>query len=70
METDDNEMQITFFDRGKPYNPLLQNDPDITLPVEKREAGGLGLLLVKKMMDNVRYEYLNGQNMLCLKKRF
>lgn len=44
---------ITFMDSGIPYDPLQRADPDITLPVEERDAGGLGIFLVKKSMDNV-----------------
>ena len=59
---------ITFIDQGVPYDPLQKPDPDVTLPAEKREIGGLGIYLVKKSMDDVRYEYRDGQNVLTLKK--
>ena len=70
IETMDNEVVITFSDSGKHYNPLEQAAPDITSPLEKREIGGLGLMIVKKMMDDVRYMYRNGQNILQMRKRF
>ncbi|MBQ3379806.1 MAG: ATP-binding protein [Clostridia bacterium] len=60
---------ITFIDNGKPYDPLSAKDPDITLNAEQREAGGLGVFLVKKTMDDVTYEYKNGQNILRIKKK-
>lgn len=60
---------ITFTDRGMPYDPLAREDPDVTLPAEKREIGGLGIFMTKKMMDEVRYEYRDGQNILTLKKK-
>jgi len=61
-------LTLTFTDCGMPYNPLVREDPDITLPVQKRSIGGLGILLTKKMMDEVTYAYRDGQNILTLKK--
>jgi len=60
---------ITFADRGRPYNPLAKEDPDITLSAAKRQIGGLGIYMVKKSMDDVAYEYRDGQNILTIKKR-
>ena len=59
---------ITFIDGGTPYNPLEKEDPDITLSAEEREIGGLGIFMVKKSMDNIDYEYKDGQNILRIKK--
>ena len=59
---------ITFIDNGKPYDPLAKKDPDVTLPAEEREIGGLGIFMVKKTMDEVNYEFKNGQNILTIKK--
>ena len=59
---------ITFIDNGKPYDPLAKTDPDVTLSAEDRKIGGLGIFLVKKTMDDVSYEYKNGQNILTIKK--
>ena len=59
---------ITFIDSGRPYNPLEREDPDITLSAEEREAGGLGVFLVKKNMDEVRYDGRDGQNILTITK--
>ena len=61
-------MTITVSDSGRPYNPLARQDPDITLPIEQREIGGLGVLMTKKLMDEVAYEYRDSQNILTLKK--
>ena len=55
-------------DQGIPYNPLENKDPDITLDIEDREIGGLGIFLVKKTMDELSYEYVDGQNILTMKK--
>lgn len=59
---------ITFLDQGIPYDPFAREAPDISLPVEEREIGGLGIYLVKKTMDDISYEYKGGQNILTLKK--
>lgn len=59
---------ITFMDRGVPYDPLKRSDPDVTAPADERRIGGLGIFLTKKVMDDVIYEYKDGQNILMLKK--
>ncbi len=59
---------ITFKDSGVPYNPLLKPDPDVTLSVEDRQVGGLGIFMVKKSMDDMSYEYKDGKNILTIKK--
>ena len=53
--------RLTFIDNGKPYDPIKQADPDVTLPAEEREIGGLGIFIVKKTMDSVCYRR-NGEN--------
>ena len=63
-------LELTFIDKGIPYNPLENKDPDVTLDIEKRKIGGLGIFLVKEMMDEVSYEYADGKNILKLKKEF
>lgn len=59
---------ISFLDRGVPFNPLNAKTPDVTLPPKERKKGGLGIYLVKKTMDDVSYEYKDGQNILTMKK--
>ena len=61
-------LTICFRDRGRPFNPLAREDPDITLPAEERDIGGLGILLTKKFMDSVTYEHTDGQNVLTMSK--
>lgn len=63
------QVTIQFLDSGKPFDPLEKPDADITLPAEEREIGGLGILMVKKCMDDVQYEYRDGCNILTLKKQ-
>ena len=62
-------VRITFIDSGKPWNPLKHDDPDITLGAEEREIGGLGILMVKKLMDDVSYEFRDGRNILSFRKQ-
>jgi len=57
---------LVFRDDGTQYNPLEAEDPDITLSIEERGIGGLGVFMVKKMMDSVEYEYIDGVNTLRL----
>lgn len=61
---------ISFSDRGAPYNPLSHPDPDVTLPLEKRQIGGMGLYLVKSLMDDVQYRYYDEQNEITIKKYY
>ena len=63
-------VSITFIDQGTPYDPLKNEDPDITLSAEDRPIGGLGIFMVKKSMDDVSYEYKDNQNRLTIKKGF
>ena len=59
---------ITFMDHGIPYDPLARTDPDISLAADERGIGGLGVFMTKKMMDDIAYEYRDGQNILTMKK--
>ena len=59
---------ITVIDNGVPYDPLAKEDPDITLPAEERGIGGLGIYMVKKLTDNITYEYKDGKNILSIVK--
>ena len=62
---------ITFrmADKGIPFDPLQKPDPDITLPAEEREIGGLGIFIAKKTMDSICYAYENGENILTMTKK-
>ena len=61
---------ITFIDHGIPFDPLAEERPDTTrLPKGERPIGGLGLFMVKKTMDDVTYEYRDGQNILAIRKK-
>lgn len=62
------EVIIEFEDYGKPYNPLLKTDPDITKDMEERDIGGLGIYMVKKIMDSVEYYNKDNKNIVIIKK--
>ncbi|MGM9552298.1 MAG: SpoIIE family protein phosphatase [Clostridia bacterium] len=63
---DDSKLYMTFTDDGMEYNPLEAKEPDITLSAEKREIGGLGIFMVKKMTESMEYIYENDKNILKL----
>ena len=67
---EDGEITLEFIDGGIPFNPLDKADPDISLPLEQREIGGLGIFLVREMMDDVAYTYVNKENRLTIKKKY
>ena len=70
ISDDPKRAAITFIDSGKPYNPLEMPDPDVTLPLDARKEGGLGIYMVKNTMDDVSYEFADGQNRLTIVKNF
>ena len=61
-------IRITLSDSGIPYDPLKKEDPRIDVPAEERDIGGLGVLLAKKNMDEIEYNYEDGRNILTMKK--
>ena len=68
VDVENTTVSITFIDSGIPYNPLEKEDPDVTLSVEERRIGGLGIYIVKKSMNDIRYEYSEGKNRLTIIK--
>ena len=67
----DNPLRVVvqFLDGGVPFDPLAKADPDITPEAIMEREGGLGIFMVKKMMDDVSYVYENGKNTLTILKR-
>ena len=61
-------VSISFIDEGRPFNPPEREDPDVSLSARERKIGGLGIFMVKKSMDDVRYEYRDGKNILTIRK--
>lgn len=70
VRDEDGAISIEFIDGGKPFNPLEKERPDVFLPPEKRQIGGLGIFLVREMMDEVDYTYRNSENRLVIKKKY
>ena len=68
-EAQPHAVSLIFEDAGVPYNPLTNAEPDITLSAEERGIGGLGILIVKKSMDEVQYRYENDRNIFTIKKK-
>ncbi len=68
MELDRERITVTLASEGAPFDPFGRAAPDTTLPVDQRPIGGLGLHLVRKLMDEVRYERRNRQNVVVLVK--
>ena len=62
-------VSLTFIDQGTPYDPLAKPDPDTTLSASERQIGGLGIFLVKKVMDETSYEYKDGSNVFTMVKK-
>jgi len=65
----DDSVRVVFADSGAAFDPLGAEDPDISLPAEKRGIGGLGLLMVKRMMDELHYVHDGDRNVLTLVKK-
>lgn len=63
-------IRIFLKDHGKKFNPLLQEPPDITLSADDRPVGGLGILMVKELVDRLEYMYENGENILSVEKHW
>jgi sigma-B regulation protein RsbU (phosphoserine phosphatase) len=67
--TTETQLVFTIKDSGTPFDPTQVEDPDTTLSIEDRPIGGLGIFLVKQLMDSVTYNYTDGFNILTLKKK-
>lgn len=66
---EDRSVTFRLSDEGVPFDPLQKPDPDITLSIEERQIGGLGIFIVKKTMDSVSYAYEDGKNILTMIKK-
>jgi len=65
---DGKNLVIEIRDDALPFDPLQREDPDITQNIEERSVGGLGIFLVRQMMDEIKYRREDGYNILLLKK--
>jgi anti-sigma regulatory factor (Ser/Thr protein kinase) len=67
VDVRDGSVEIEFLDDGVPFNPLSAAPPDTSLGLSEREAGGLGIFLVRRLMDEVAYSRKDGRNSLTIK---
>ena len=65
----DEDITIIFIDHGMLFDPSMIADPDISLPAKERKIGGLGIFMVKNIMDTFEYKREDGQNILTMKKK-
>lgn len=67
-EPQESYIRFELTDSGKPFDPTLAKEADLTLNVENRPVGGLGIFLIKKQMDKMTYKRENGMNKLMMVK--
>jgi sigma-B regulation protein RsbU (phosphoserine phosphatase) len=68
LSNDKNKVTFVFRDSGRAFNPLEKEDPNLAVNAEDREIGGLGIYMVKNIMDETFYEYKDNHNVLTLVK--
>ena len=68
IERQDEQITFRFRDGGVPFNPLMKDSPDISLPMAQRPIGGLGIYLIKMNADDLDYKYVNGENIFTVMK--
>ena len=69
VHTDNNQLVFIISDSGKPFDPTTKDEVDTTLSAEERPIGGLGIHLVRNIMDSIDYERKDGKNILTLSKK-
>lgn len=69
LELDDTELRIQVRDDGRAFNPLAHPAPDLSLPIDQRPIGGLGIHMIRKSLDGVEYCRKDGKNILVMIKR-
>ena len=69
LEFNDGEVSARIEDQAKAFNPLERESPDIHKPLEERTVGGLGIHIVRNIMDSVEYQRANDKNILTIKKK-
>ena len=66
--SDGHRMKVRITDSGVPFDPTAKEKADTSLSAEDRQIGGLGILLVRELMDAINYEHADGKNILTLTK--
>ena len=64
ISDDHKNIKVIIKDKGKEFNPLEKEDPDLSTSAEERKIGGLGIFIVKNMVDDIKYQRLNNENIL------
>ena len=67
-ESDGTELTFVISDKGKEFDPTQQEDADMSINPAEREIGGMGIFIVKNIMNEVTYQRLEGHNLLTMKK--
>ena len=70
MMSDGHRLKVLIDDTGVPFDPTAEKKVDTTLSVEERPVGGLGIYLVRELMDSINYERIDGHNILTLRKNY
>ena len=65
----DNNLVFVLTDSGTEFDPTKVPDADITLSAEEREIGGLGIFLIRQIMNTVEYQRIDGKNVLTMRKQ-
>lgn len=65
----ESDIEIEVADDGRPFNPLEHPTPDLSLPLEQRPIGGLGIHMIRKSMDRIAYRRADGKNILVMVKQ-
>ena len=68
-ESNGEQLQFTIIDSGTPFDPTAKEEVDTTLSSEERPIGGLGIHLVRQLMNSINYERIDGKNVLTLRKK-
>ena len=70
MRSDGHLLEVVITDAGVFFDPTAKEKADINIPIQERQIGGMGILLVREMMDTINYERTDGKNILTLKKNY
>ena len=68
-ESDGKELTFVLSDQGREFDPTMKDDVDIDINPAERDLGGMGIFIVKNIMNQVTYQRLEGRNLLTMKKR-
>ncbi len=69
ISDDHKNIKVIIKDKGKEFNPLEKEDPDLSTSAQDRKIGGLGIFIVKNMVDDIKYQRLNNENILEFTKQ-